>query len=93
MVWYFVLPAASLLLAALFIKIKVKTWRSDDKFVSSECTTCGYEMHRTKRSSWWRFVSHFVEIRTYRCGTCRKDSVRLKPLYKEPVLPNRVPES
>jgi hypothetical protein len=47
------------------------------------CPTCGTTPHRVHRGYITKALSEIIPLRTFRCSTCKKKFVRVKPLNEK----------
>lgn len=57
--------------------------RKSDRFTTVTCPTCGTTPHRVHRGPITKAISAVLPLRTFRCSTCKKQFVRVKPLNEK----------
>lgn len=57
--------------------------RKSVRFTTVTCPECGTTPHRVHRGPITKALSTLIPLRTFRCSTCKKRFVRVKPLSEK----------
>jgi hypothetical protein len=57
--------------------------RKSERFTTVTCPSCGTTPHRVHRGPITKAISAVLPLRTFRCSTCKKTFVRVKPLSEK----------
>lgn len=75
--------AVAFALAYGLLKLLRRPIRKSDRFTTVTCPTCGTTPHRVHRGPITKAISTVLPLRTFRCSTCKKKFVRVKPLSEK----------
>lgn len=57
--------------------------RKSDWLTTANCSTCGTEPHRVHRGPISKAFSRVLPLRKFRCKTCKRTFIRVKPLSEK----------
>jgi DNA-directed RNA polymerase subunit RPC12/RpoP len=75
--------AVSFALAYGLLKLLRRPIRKSVRLTTVTCPTCGTTPHRVHRGPITKAISEILPLRTFRCSTCKRKFVRVKPLTEK----------